>query len=201
MEKDDWVDESSLKYTAIFLTYACYPILPDFAADERCFVWLSLVHQGPLHLGNSLVLWKSPFSASKLLQYCNLPTGHASDHLNTIQSSFLIHTVSFNCLSNAISILAPLVSAGTFRSNMLVINTFITVTVEDTNVYFTNIKYLSFMSFQRNIQKPIYVRGTLLCSCENLMGNIRLPWERFRTDFYFSGLKSLFKRKKDGWVL
>lgn len=38
MEKDDWVDKSSLKYTAIFLTYACYPILPDFATDERCFV-------------------------------------------------------------------------------------------------------------------------------------------------------------------
>lgn len=83
-----------------------------------------------------------------------------------------------------------------FRSNTLVINNFITLTLEDTNVYFINIKYLSFMSFQRNMQKPICVRGTLLCSCENLMGNIRLSWERFRTDFYFSGLKSLFKRKK-----
>lgn len=79
---------------------------------------------------------------------------------------------------------------------MLVINTFITATVEDSKVYFANIKYLSFMSFQRNIQKPIYERGTLLCSCENLMGSIRLSWEHSRTDFYFSGLKSLFKRNK-----
>lgn len=52
-------------------------------------------------------------------------------------------TVSFNCLCNALSILAPLVQAGTFRSKMMVINTFITAIVEDSKIYSPNTKYHS----------------------------------------------------------
>lgn len=91
----------------------------------------------------AIILWKSPFSASKPLQYCSLPAGHASDLLNAIQFRFLTNIVSFICLCNALSILAPLVPAGTFRSKMMVINIFITAIAEESKMYSPNTKYHS----------------------------------------------------------
>lgn len=143
-------------------------------------------------------MWKSPFSASKLLQNCSLPAGHAPDLLNITQFTFLTNIVSFNCLCNTLSILAPLVQAGTFRSKMMALNVFITAMVEDSKVYSPNTKYHSFMNFQRNKQKSIYLRVTLLCSCKNLTRNVvKLVFlVKVAGQTYFSGLKYLKKKKE-----